>query len=1004
MPVVGEMNLITESCFATGIRGSVKHIIGKKEPRDNGRKGQALTSHNISSLVIDTLCDQDGGQHFTVACFYFDFAVQKDQSPTSTMGALLKQVVGGLEEIPEEISQAYQKQKKALGGRGPRLSDSVKMLQTITSKERTFICIDALDECVPEHRAKFIDSLGQILQKSPGTRIFVTGRPHVLPEITRRLAGKVTSLPISTKRDDIIRYLRSRLEEDTIPDAMDSSLEAEILKSIPEDVSEMYVETTPGKLPQACTNRYISRFLLVKLNIDVVLQETTIHRRRQRLSVMTDGLGLGDAYGSTLDRIKRQGEEKAMLGMTALMWISHVERPLKADELCHALAVEIGWPNLNTDNVPTIGTVLACSQGLLVVEKETSTVRLIHFTLQEYLQAIPNLFRAAHSAIAETCLTYLNSQQVKTFPASHSPDPRDTPFLEYSSLYWGVHAKRDSSGCTKELALKLFNDCNSHISTEILLRAENVYGVDADKFSGFSGLHCASFFGIIEIVASLVEMEGCGINHMDFSGRTPLNWAAWKGHEGVVKILLERDDINPDKPDNLGRTPLFCAASNGHEGVVKILLGRDDVNPDKPNYDGKTPLSWAAFLGHEGVVIILLGRDDVNPVKPDNYGGTPLTSAAMHGKVGVVEILLARDDVNSDKPDNYGRTPLWWAARNKHEGVMKILLERDDVNPNKQDSGGRTPLWWAACNGHEEVVKILLGRDSINPDKSDHGGRTPLRRAARRGHQGVVEILLARDDVNSDKPDNLGRTPLWWAARNRHEGVMKILLARDDVSPGKPDNDGETPLLCAALNGHEGVVKILLGRDDVNPNKPNTNGQTPLLCAALNGHQGVVEILLGRDDINPDKPDHGGRTPLRRAARCGHEGVVKTLLRRDDVNPDKPDNKSRTPLWIAASEGHNKVVKMLLAQDNVNPDKLNINGRTPLWWAARRGYKRVVKMLLARGVSPDKSDKDGQTPLFWAIKNGRKGVMALLHPPRSATPIRSLSRRHTARFSPIQRL
>ena len=163
------------------------------------------------------------------------------------MGALLKQVVGGLEEIPEEISQAYQKQKKALGGRGPQLSDIVEMLQNTSSKERTFICIDALDECVPEYRVKFLDSLNQILQKSPATRIFVTGRPHIRPEIGRRLAGRVTSLSISTKRDDIIRYLHSRLEEDTTLDAMDSSLEAEILKKIPEDVSEMYVETTLGK-------------------------------------------------------------------------------------------------------------------------------------------------------------------------------------------------------------------------------------------------------------------------------------------------------------------------------------------------------------------------------------------------------------------------------------------------------------------------------------------------------------------------------------------------------------------------------------------------------------------------------------------------------------------------------------------------------------------------------------------------------------------------------------
>ena len=191
--------------------------------------------------MIDSLCDEAREQNATVACFYFDFAAQKDRSPANTMRALLKQVVGGLEEIPMEISRAYQEQKKAIGGREPRLSDIVKMLQITSSKERTFICIDALDECVPEHRVKLLDSLNKILDKSPGTRIFVTGRPHIQPEIGRRLAGSVTSLPISTKRDDIIRYLYSRLEEDTTADAMNDSLQAEILRKIPEDVSEMYV-------------------------------------------------------------------------------------------------------------------------------------------------------------------------------------------------------------------------------------------------------------------------------------------------------------------------------------------------------------------------------------------------------------------------------------------------------------------------------------------------------------------------------------------------------------------------------------------------------------------------------------------------------------------------------------------------------------------------------------------------------------------------------------------
>ena len=94
--------------------------------------------------------------------------------------------------------------------------------------------------------------------------------------------------------------------------------------------------------------------MLVSLNIKAILQETTIYRRREKLGVMTNGLGLGDAYDATIGRIKAQEGDKARLGMAALMWISHPEWPLNVDEICHTLAVEIGSTDINANNVPSI--------------------------------------------------------------------------------------------------------------------------------------------------------------------------------------------------------------------------------------------------------------------------------------------------------------------------------------------------------------------------------------------------------------------------------------------------------------------------------------------------------------------------------------------------------------------------------------------------------------------------------------------------------------------------
>ena len=174
-----------------------------------------------------------------VACFYFDFAAPKEQSWVGMLGALLKQVVSGLEEVPEEIAQAYESHKKVIDGRGLHLADIVKMLQTTVSEKPTFICIDALDECVAGYRVKLLDSLNQILCRSPGTRVFVTGRPYIRDEVGNRLSGRLTTIHIIPRRDDIVSYLRSRLDEDTTPDAMDSCLEADIMKRIPEDISDM---------------------------------------------------------------------------------------------------------------------------------------------------------------------------------------------------------------------------------------------------------------------------------------------------------------------------------------------------------------------------------------------------------------------------------------------------------------------------------------------------------------------------------------------------------------------------------------------------------------------------------------------------------------------------------------------------------------------------------------------------------------------------------------------
>jgi len=118
-------------------------------------------------------------------------------------------------------------------------------------------------------------------------------------------------------------------------------------------------------IPPHIIGQYISRLLLVSLNIGAILHESTVYQRRERLSKMTDGSGSGGVYGATIAQINAPDGDKLRLGMAALTWISHAERPLRADELGHALAVEPCSTDFNIGNTLRCRHWLAAVKGLL---------------------------------------------------------------------------------------------------------------------------------------------------------------------------------------------------------------------------------------------------------------------------------------------------------------------------------------------------------------------------------------------------------------------------------------------------------------------------------------------------------------------------------------------------------------------------------------------------------------------------------------------------------------
>jgi len=108
----------------------------------------------------------------------------------------MKRLVG--KKVSRHIREVFQE------GRGRRrlLAGLERMLRiTIVSLPYVFICIDALDECLPRNLPELVESLRYIARESPGARIFLTGRPHV-KEVTQRYFANAVVIPISPNHAD----------------------------------------------------------------------------------------------------------------------------------------------------------------------------------------------------------------------------------------------------------------------------------------------------------------------------------------------------------------------------------------------------------------------------------------------------------------------------------------------------------------------------------------------------------------------------------------------------------------------------------------------------------------------------------------------------------------------------------------------------------------------------------------------------------------------------------
>ena len=389
----------------------------------------------------------------------------------------------------------------------------------------------------------------------------------------------------------------------------------------------------------------MSRFLAARLHLESLTSKT--NRRAVKKALHELPTTLYGNYDDAMERIKQQPTEE--LALRVLLWIVYAARPLRLEELQHAIAIDELEPDdrsISEESLTPPSIFINACAGMVKIDEASNTIGLVHKTTQEYFdQNGPKFFPDGQSDIGTRCLKYLSLEVFSEGACAtewlYVRRLSENILLKYTAQNLGHHMHDMAEHTLNSLKLDFFLDENKlSCATQALFVDTRIWSL-IEFPKSFCGVHYAAYFGLKDILRLLLVNHKADPDTEDSFLRTPLSWAAANGHEAVVRLLLETGKV--DVSLKSGRydpgTPLSLAAANGHEAVVKLLLKTGKVDVNSTDWDSRTLLSLAAKNGHEAVVKLLLETGKVDVDLKDRYNQTPLLLAAKNGHEAVVTLL-----------------------------------------------------------------------------------------------------------------------------------------------------------------------------------------------------------------------------------------------------------------------------------------------------------------------------------------------------------------------------
>lgn len=158
--------------------------------------------------MVDHFQAQAEALKYGVAYIYFNYNEQLQQTPTSVLGSLIKQLAYQIPLLPQEIEDLYDRSQK--NGTSVTLKElHTALLKTFKSFNRVFLIFDALDEYNQEQRKELLPLLHTMGEN--GANLFLTSRDH--PEDIQHSFHGVPKVKISANTGGIKHYIRKRIRK-----------------------------------------------------------------------------------------------------------------------------------------------------------------------------------------------------------------------------------------------------------------------------------------------------------------------------------------------------------------------------------------------------------------------------------------------------------------------------------------------------------------------------------------------------------------------------------------------------------------------------------------------------------------------------------------------------------------------------------------------------------------------------------------------------------------------